>query len=353
MPAEPAYWDQDVLTADLPPIDESLLHMDRQPYFGRVGYVYGGAIDRPLAVMRANYADHDWLFPEYANSKPIHWFAPFTLYPQWDVRGEPALGSTKDGGLRPCEGSGPGQRCVAPMAWSRMWVTQGGTSAVLLSRAWAGSLVQDKRDGTGLQYRRNRYLDPVTGRFTQPDPIGLGGGLNSYGYASGDPVNFSDPFGLAPQWVFNQYGEKIGNKGGANQHYLIYGGQEYTLDRAIVSNSSRSPYVIHGEGDAPKVATGMANSEPRRSRAVAGFQSRHGGALDFKRKGELANPRQLFLMGNEAVHTDIVGNMAWGYFVRKKLGLTLDEALTWADRFSFGRDDPRDRRAIRDSYLLP
>lgn len=43
---------------------------------------------------------------------------------------------------------------------------------------------------------RNRYYDPMTGRFTQQDPIGLAGGLNSYGFASGDPVNFSDPFGL-------------------------------------------------------------------------------------------------------------------------------------------------------------
>ena len=66
----------------------------------------------------------------------------------------------------------------------------------LLSKAWAGSLVQDKRDASGLMYRRNRYFDPGTGRFTQPDPIGVGGGLNSYGFAGGDPVNFGDPFGL-------------------------------------------------------------------------------------------------------------------------------------------------------------
>ena len=41
-------------------------------------------------------------------------------------------------------------------------------------------------------------MDPATGRFTQEDPIGLAGGLNLYGFANGDPVTFSDPFGLRP-----------------------------------------------------------------------------------------------------------------------------------------------------------
>jgi len=35
-------------------------------------------------------------------------------------------------------------------------------------------------------------------QFTQEDPIGIAGGLNLYGYAGGDPINFSDPFGLCP-----------------------------------------------------------------------------------------------------------------------------------------------------------
>ena len=37
---------------------------------------------------------------------------------------------------------------------------------------------EDKRDQAQTFYRRTRYYDPGTGKFTQEDPIGLAGGLH-------------------------------------------------------------------------------------------------------------------------------------------------------------------------------
>ncbi len=47
-----------------------------------------------------------------------------------------------------------------------------------------------------MRQTRNLQHDAARGRSTQQDPIGLAGGLNLYGYAGGDPINRSDPFGL-------------------------------------------------------------------------------------------------------------------------------------------------------------
>lgn len=54
---------------------------------------------------------------------------------------------------------------------------------------------------TQLNYNYYRDYNPETGRYVQSDPIGLAGGLNTFGYAYQNPVNYFDPDGRLV-WFF-------------------------------------------------------------------------------------------------------------------------------------------------------
>ncbi|MBK6982060.1 MAG: RHS repeat-associated core domain-containing protein [Betaproteobacteria bacterium] len=63
---------------------------------------------------------------------------------------------------------------------------------------------------TGLHYNYFRDYDPAIGRYVQSDPIGLKGGINSYGYAWARPLAAMDLYGLSPADVQGVFGD-VGN----------------------------------------------------------------------------------------------------------------------------------------------
>jgi RHS repeat-associated protein len=56
---------------------------------------------------------------------------------------------------------------------------------------------------TGLHYNHHRHYDPVTGRYTQPDPLGFVDGPSVYAYAGNSPYMNTDREGLELTTSFN------------------------------------------------------------------------------------------------------------------------------------------------------
>jgi RHS repeat-associated protein len=183
--------DTQYLENDTAAVHQSTIHsgsvpVDPDPYYGRVAYTYGGGVDKPLSIVRMGYVDQrDSIGFLLSPWTP----AAFAIFPVWNERGQPIFGVHQNGDTRYCVGN----RC-ARIGWPQSWFAY--ERPEFQYTGWQGTLLEDKQDATGTHYRRNRYYDPTSGRFTQEDPIGLAGGLNVYGFAAGDPVTYSDPYGL-------------------------------------------------------------------------------------------------------------------------------------------------------------
>jgi RHS repeat-associated protein len=179
-------------------------------------YEHGGGLDAPLGVVRMEYSD------ELHDAQVI---APHATWRGTYDRGTPITGqclvfSSNGKQLAPPPDSTPTsgdqyggvvgggtydgtrEHCIdvdwpSAYTWSARQYRRGYAGP----DSWMGSLIFESRDASGLYYRRNRYYDAENGRFTQEDPIGLAGGTNVYGFANGDALGYSDPYGLAVDTV--------------------------------------------------------------------------------------------------------------------------------------------------------
>uniref|UniRef100_UPI0025E0C7CC RHS repeat-associated core domain-containing protein n=1 Tax=Undibacterium sp. TaxID=1914977 RepID=UPI0025E0C7CC len=91
---------------------------------------------------------------------------------------------------------------------------------------------------SGLFYNYFRDYDPATGRYVESDPIGLGSGINTYGYVGGNPISKFDLKGLI-EWDGTALGWYVG------LGPLSYGKDRYTL-RSPCINGKRTVVIVEG-----------------------------------------------------------------------------------------------------------
>jgi len=150
--------------------------------FGIVAYAHAEGLDHPVGVLK-----------HYASSVGGSGVWGYVT-PHANFQGAWSYGTLSNGAT--C--ISVGQNCPA---WPGYAATVDGRpqgADVSSYVVWWGDVLRGPTTSGGPQYLRNRYYDASTGRFTQLDPIGLAGGMNLYGFAGGDPVNFADPIGLLP-----------------------------------------------------------------------------------------------------------------------------------------------------------
>lgn len=313
------------------------------PHWGAVGYVHILGIDHPVALLDGRVIHYNW-------------------------RGLGEASSWADGTPADCQLMGGTCMTIAWPAGQGVYFRNPGTGAPGPTPTWIGSLPENGAGTTGQLYRRNRYYDPASGRFTQEDPIGLAGGLNLYGFANGDPVTLSDPFGLCAvggDYTYDQCGNQIGytETGGPDRHFMkLNSGATIQIDGRPIAEAT--PYKIIGNAASlDRVAKMIAdNEDDNYGIEDLNSVSQPGGDLDFKPDVySQFGTRTLWNAGDVGgthmyVHGDKVANAAYARYVRRNTAAP-EWLVLWGARRqarSAGAvGEPLDQLFIRRGWRIP
>lgn len=142
----------------------------------------------------------------------------------------------------------------------------------------------------GISHNRARAYMPGLGRFLQPDPIGVEGGMNLYEYAGGNPMTFTDPLGMqrllvtAPRYSepsrpeYDEKGDGWEDPGGGSEMPVVMPAVVVTAWLTQRRSSRRSFRPTTGQilGFDPQYSRDLCDSEVSVSLAAEGYRASGG-----------------------------------------------------------------------------
>jgi RHS repeat-associated protein len=177
---------------------------------------------------------------------------------------------------------------------------------------------------TGRHYNYFRSYDPSIGRYVSSDPIGLAGGLNTYGYVVDDPINMVDPLGL--ERIYNQGSSGLFVQG------QVTGGTGQAGGKLSVTISDTGITFTGGAGvgiGAGATLVGGVQTSQGATDGASGFASASGGY----------GPGVAYSGGADGLSSESVASNQWGFGLGigagAAAGTQYSKTILWSDLFGF------------------